>query len=146
MDVKNFKNRRLMGEVFKLDEATYKNLLSMATSSDKENHVVVKNLIDSSDIQANLPYILMLCKEAGYKNLDLDQTTAEKLKELTGLQYNSVLTWNNMYDVLHKNVNIDPIAMGFFINRFADELGKQLETAGFTFMEKYQLTLIPKGK
>ena len=146
MDVKNFKNRRLMGEVFKLDEATYKNLLSMATSSDKENHVVVKNLIDSSDIQANLPYILMLCKEAGYKNLDLDQTTAEKLKELTGLQYNSVLTWNNMYDVLHKNVNIDPIAMGFFINRFSDELGKQLETAGFTFMEKYQLTLIPKGK
>jgi hypothetical protein len=41
---------------------------------------------------------------------------------------------------------MDPIAMGFFINRFADELGKQLETAGFTFMEKYQLTLIPKGK
>ena len=146
MDVKNFKNRRLMGEVFKLDESTYKNLLAMAKSVDKENHVVVKNLIDSSDIQANLPYILMLCKEAGYKNLDLDQTTAEKLKELTGLQYNSVLTWNNMYDVLHKNVNIDPIAMGFFINRFSDELGKQLETAGFTFMEKYQLTLIPKGK
>lgn len=135
-----------MGEVFKLDEATYKNLLSMATSSDKENHVVVKNLIDSSDIQANLPYILMLCKEAGYKNLDLDETTTKKLKELTGLEYSSVLTWNSMYDILHKNVNIDPIAMGFFINRFADALGKQLEVAGFTFMEKYQLTLIPKGK
>jgi hypothetical protein len=51
-----------------------------------------------------------------------------------------------MYDVLHKTENMDPIAMGFFINRFADELGKQLEVAGFTFMEKYQLTLIPKGK
>ena len=135
-----------MGEVFKLDESTYKNLLAMAKSVDKENHVVVKNLIDSSDIQANLPYILMLCKEAGYKNLDLDETTTQKLKELTGLEYSSVLTWNSMYDVLHKNVNIDPIAMGFFINRFSDELGKQLETAGFTFMEKYQLTLIPKGK
>ena len=135
-----------MGEVFKLDEATYKNLLSMATSSDKENHVVVKNLIDSSDIQANLPYILMLCKEAGYKNLDLDETTTKKLKELTGLEYSSVLTWNSMYDILHKTKDIDPIAMGFFINRFADALGKQLEVAGFTFMEKYQLTLIPKGK
>jgi hypothetical protein len=135
-----------MGEVFKLDEATYKNLLAMAKSVDKENHVVVKNLIDSSDIQANLPYILMLCKEAGYKNLDLDETTTQKLKELTGLEYSSVLTWNSMYDILHKNVNIDPIAMGFFINRFADALGKQLEIAGFTFMEKYQLTLIPKGK
>ena len=146
MDVKNFKNRRLMGEVFKLDESTYKNLLSMATSVDKENHIVVKNLIESSDLQANLPYILMLCKEAGHKNLNLDSDTVAKLKEITGLDYNSVLTWNSMYDVLHKNVNVDPIAMGFFINRFSEELGRQLETAGFTFMEKYQLTLIPKGK
>jgi len=146
MDVKNFKNRRLMGEVFKLDESTYKNLLSMAKSVDKENHIVVKNLIESSDLQANLPYILMLCKEAGHKNLDLDSDTVAKLKEITGLDYNSVLTWNSMYDVLHKNVNVDPIAMGFFINRFSEELGKQLETAGFTFMEQYQLTLIPKGK
>jgi hypothetical protein len=135
-----------MGEVFKLDESTYKNLLSMAKSVDKENHVVVKNLIESSDLQANLPYILMLCKEAGHKNLDLDSDTVAKLKEITGLDYNSVLTWNSMYDVLHKNVNVDPIAMGFFINRFSEELGRQLETAGFTFMEKYQLTLIPKGK
>jgi hypothetical protein len=135
-----------MGEVFKLDESTYKNLLAMAKSVDKENHVVVKNLIDSSDIQANLPYVLMLCKEAGYKNLDLDSNTVVKLKELTGLEYSSILTWNIMYDILHKNVNMDPIAMGFFINRFAEELGKQLEVAGFTFMEKYQLTLIPKGK
>jgi hypothetical protein len=146
MDVKNFKNRRLMGEVFKLDESSYKNLLAMAKSVDKENHVVVKNLIESSDLQANLPYILMLCKEAGQKNLDLDSNTVAKLKELTGLEYSSVLTWNNMYDILHKNVNMDPIAMGFFINRFAEELGRQLENAGFTFMEKYQLTLIPKGK
>jgi len=146
MDVKNFKNRRLMGEVFKLDESTYKNLLAMAKSVDKENHVVVKNLIESSDLQANLPYILMLCKEAGHKNLNLDSNTAAKLKEITGLDYNSVLTWNSMYDVLHKNVNVDPIAMGFFINRFSEELGRQLETAGFTFMEQYQLTLIPKGK
>ena len=146
MDVKNFKNRRLMGEVFKLDESTYKNLLAMAKSVDKENLIVVKNLIDSSDIEANLPYILMLCKEAGHKNLDLDSNTAVKLKELTGLEYNSVLTWNNMYHILHKNVNVDPIAMAFFINRFSDELGKQLENAGFTFMEKYQLTLIAKGK
>ena len=135
-----------MGEIFKLDESTYKNLLSMAKSVDKENQVVVKNLIESSDIQANLPYILMLCKEAGQKNLDLDSNTAAKLKEITGLDYNSVLTWNSMYEILHKNVNVDPIAMGFFINRFAEELGKQLENAGFTFMEKYQLTLIPKGK
>ena len=135
-----------MGEVFKLDETTYKNLLSMAKSVDKENHVVVKNLIESSDLQANLPYILMLCKEAGHKNLNLDSDTVAKLKEITGLDYNSVLTWNSMYDILHKNVNMDPVAMGFFINRFAEELGKQLETAGFTFMEKYQLTLIPKGK
>jgi hypothetical protein len=135
-----------MGEVFKLDESTYKNLLAMAKSVDKENHVVVKNLIESSDLQANLPYILMLCKEAGHKNLDLDSDTVAKLKEITGLDYNSVLTWNSMYDVLHKNVNVDPIAMGFFINRFSEELGRQLETAGFTFMEKYQLTLIPKGK
>ena len=146
MDVKNFKNRRLMGEIFKLDESTYKNLLSMAKSVDKENHVVVKNLIESSDLQANLPYILMLCKEAGHKNLNLDSDTVAKLKEITGLDYNSVLTWNSMYDVLHKNVNVDPIAMGFFINRFSEELGRQLETAGFTFMEQYQLTLIPKGK
>ena len=135
-----------MGEIFKLDESTYKNLLSMAKSVDKENNVVVKNLIESSDLQANLPYILMLCKEAGQKNLDLDSNTVAKLKELTGLEYSSILTWNNMYDILHKNVNMDPVAMGFFINRFAEELGKQLETAGFTFMEKYQLTLIPKGK
>ena len=135
-----------MGEIFKLDESTYKNLLSMAKSVDKENHVVVKNLIESSDLQANLPYILMLCKEAGHKNLNLDSDTVAKLKEITGLDYNSVLTWNSMYDILHKNVNMNPVAMGFFINRFAEELGKQLETAGFTFMEKYQLTLIPKGK
>jgi len=135
-----------MGEIFKLDESTYKNLLSMAKSVDKENHVVVKNLIESSDLQANLPYILMLCKEAGHKNLNLDSDTVAKLKEITGLDYNSVLTWNSMYDILHKNVNINPVAMGFFINRFSEELGKQLETAGFTFMEQYQLTLIPKGK
>jgi len=146
MDVKNFKNRRLMGEVFKLDETTYKNLLSMAKSVDKENHVVVKNLIDSSDIEANLPYVLMLYKEAGYKNINLEQDTTEKIKRFTGITYGNTLTWNHMYEILHKTVNVDPIAMAFFINRFAEELGKQLETAGFTFMEKYQLTLIPKGK
>jgi hypothetical protein len=146
MDVKNFKNRRLMGEVFKLDETTYKNLLSMAKSVDKENHVVVKNLIDSSDIEANLPYILMLYKEAGYKNINLEQDTIEKIKSFTGITYGNALTWNHMYEILHKTVNVNPIAMAFFINRFAEELGRQLETAGFTFMEKYQLTLIPKGK
>jgi hypothetical protein len=146
MDVKNFKNRRLMGEVFKLDETTYKNLLSMAKSVDKENHIVVKNLIDSSDIEANLPYVLMLYKEAGYKNINLEQDTIEKIKSFTGITYGNALTWNHIYEILHKNVNVDPIAMAFFINRFADELGKQLENAGFTFMEKYQLTLIAKGK
>lgn len=146
MDVKNFKDRRLMGEVFKLDEATYKNLLSMATSVDKENHIVVKNLIDSSDIEANLPYVLMLYKEAGYKNINLEQDTIEKIKSFTGITYGYTLTWNNIYEILHKTVNVDPIAMAFFINRFSDELGKQLENAGFTFMEKYQLTLIAKGK
>jgi hypothetical protein len=146
MDVKNFKNRRLMGEVFKLDEVTYKNLLSMATSLDKENMVVVKNLIDSADVEANLPYILMLYKEAGYRNLALDEATVEKIKGLTGITYGSALTWNQMYHILHDNKNVDPVAMAFFINRFSDELGKQLEVAGFTFMEKYQLTLIPKGK
>lgn len=146
MDVKNFKNRRLMGEVFKLDEVTYKNLLSMATSLDKENMVVVKNLIDSADVEANLPYILMLYKEAGYRNLALDETTIEKIKGLTGINYGNALTWNQMYHILHDNKNVDPVAMVFFINRFADELGKQLEVAGFSFMEKYQLTLIPKGK
>ena len=146
MDVKNFKNRRLMGEVFKLDEVTYKNLLSMATSLDKENMVVVKNLIDSSDVEANLPYILMLYKEAGYRNLALDETTVEKIKGLTGIAYGNALTWNQMYHILHDNKNVDPVAMAFFINRFSDELGKQLEVAGFTFMEKYQLALIPKGK
>lgn len=146
MDVKNFKNRRLMGEVFKLDESTYKNLLAMATSSDKENHIVVKNLIDSADIQANLPYILMLYKEAGYKNLDLDKDTIDKVSQIANIRYGGSITWNTMYEILHDNKNIDPVAMGFFINRFADELGKQLETAGFTFMEKYRLSLIPKGK
>jgi len=146
MDVKNFKNRRLMGEVFKLDETTYKNLLSMATSVDRENHIVVKNLIDSSDIEANLPYVLMLYKEAGYKNINLEQDTIEKIKSFTGITYGNTLTWNHIYEILHKNVNVNPIAMGFFINRFSEELGRQLENAGFTFMEKYQLTLIPKGK
>lgn len=146
MDVKNFKDRRLMGEVFKLDETTYKNLLSMAKSVDRENHIVVKNLIDSSDIEANLPYVLMLYKEAGYKNINLEQDTIEKIKSFTGITYGNALTWNHIYEILHKNVNVNPIAMGFFINRFAEELGKQLEVAGFTFMEKYQLTLIPKGK
>ena len=135
-----------MGEVFKLDEVTYKNLLSMATSFDKENHVVVKNLIDSADVEANLPYILMLYKEAGYRNLALDETTVEKIKGLTGIAYGNALTWNQMYEFLHDNKNVDPVAMAFFINRFSDELGKQLEVAGFSFMEKYQLTLIPKGK
>lgn len=135
-----------MGEVFKLDEVTYKNLLSMATSLDKENMVVVKNLIDSADIEANLPYILMLYKEAGYRNLALDEATVEKIKGLTGITYGNALTWNQMYQILHDNKNVDPVAMAFFINRFVDELGKQLEVAGFTFMEKYQLTLIPKGK
>lgn len=146
MDVKNFKNRRLMGEVFKLDESTYKNLLAMATSVDKENHVVVKNLIDSADIEANLPYVLMLYKEAGYKNIDLEQDTIEKIKSFTGITYGNTLTWNSIYEILHDAKNVDPVAMGFFINRFAEELGKQLSVAGFTFMEKYQLTLIPKGK
>jgi hypothetical protein len=135
-----------MGEVFKLDEVTYKNLLSMATSLDKENMVVVKNLIDSADVEANLPYILMLYKEAGYRNLALDETTVEKIKGLTGITYGNALTWNQMYHVLQDNKNVDPVAMAFFINRFADALGKQLEVAGFSFMEKYQLTLIPKGK
>lgn len=135
-----------MGEVFKLDEVTYKNLLTMAKSVDKENHVVVKNLIDSADIEANLPYVLMLYKEAGYKNIDLEQDTIEKIKSFTGITYGNTLTWNQIYEILHTAKNVDPIAMVFFINRFADELGKQLSVAGFTFMEKYQLALIPKGK
>jgi hypothetical protein len=88
----------------------------------------------------------MLYKEAGYKNINLEQDTIEKIKSFTGITYGNALTWNHMYEILHKTVNVNPIAMAFFINRFAEELGRQLETAGFTFMEKYQLTLIPKGK
>ena len=90
--------------------------------------------------------VSVIYKEVGYKNINLEQDTIEKIKSFTGITYGNTLTWNHIYEILHKNVNVDPIAMAFFINRFADELGKQLEIAGFTFMEKYQLTLIAKGK
>lgn len=126
------------------------NILQMLKSNDKTNLTVVEETIRNIDVAANLPYLLIMFKESSVENRKTVflNIIREKLNEhcidLTLSDNPKDLTYNRLYTEVKAHENIKPEAMQYFLERFASSLGSVMVSWGFTFMEDFDLKLIPK--
>lgn len=128
----------------KITEAEYINMLNMVNSSDKSNLNVVQSILENMDIDTNIVYILMLYKEINNDQRGLlftDQISAEVNKHAVIKDGNfKNVDWATILYIAQKKKD-DPLQEGFAISRFSNEIETQLKDAGFTFMDKYKISI-----
>lgn len=128
----------------KITEAEYINMLNMVNSSDKSNLSVVQSILENMDIDTNIVYILMLYKEINNDQrsaLFTDQISAEVNKHTVIKDGNfKNVDWATIIEIAQTKKD-DPLQEGFAISRFSNEIETQLKDAGFTFMDKYKISL-----
>lgn len=128
----------------KITEAEYINMLNMVNSSDKSNLNVVQSILENMDIDTNIVYVLMLYKEINNDHrsaLFTDQISAEVNKHAVIKDGNfKNVDWATILYIAQKKKD-DPLQEGFAISRFSNEIETQLKDAGFTFMDKYKISI-----
>lgn len=131
----------------KITEAEYMNMLNMVNSSDKSNLNVVQSILENMDIDTNIVYILMLYKEINNDQRGLlftDQISAVVNKHAVIKDGNfKNVDWATIIHIAQKKID-DPLQESFAIARFSNEIETQLKDAGFTFMDKYKITITKK--
>ena len=126
------------------------NILQMLKSNDKTNLTVVQETIRHINVTENLPYLLIMFKESTvenrktvFLNIIKEQLNASCIS-ITLSDNPKDLTYNKLYQEVKSHQNIKPEAMNYFIDKFAASLGSVMISWGFSFMEDFDLKLIPK--
>ncbi len=146
-----------------LSDSTYERVLGMITSPDKESVYVGVSIIETVDLEENLPYILLLAKDCSKSNCNNDPFKIDVLApdnqdvvrntsfSPSIMKYvnecandKGHLNFNSMYNVIKKNPKTSPAAMQFFLDKFSASLQEHLLTWGFDFVQEMDLKLIPK--
>lgn len=126
------------------------NILQMLKSNDKTNLTVVEETIRNINVTENLPYLLIMFKESSVENRKTVflKIIKEKLNasciHITLSDNPKDLTYNKLYQEIKAHQNIKPDAMKYFLEKFGSSLGHVMISWGFTFMEDFNLKLIPK--
>ena len=116
-------------------------------SSDKSNLNVVQSILENMDIDTNIVYILMLYKEISNEqrsSLFTDQISAVVNKHAVIKDGNfKNVDWATIIQIAQTKKD-DPLQESFAIARFSNEIETQLKDAGFTFMDKYKISITKK--
>ena len=126
------------------------NILQMLKSNDKTNLTVVEETIRNIDVAANLPYLLIMFKESSVENRKTVflNIIKEKLNShcitITLSDNPKDLTYNKLYQEVKAHGSIKPEAINYFLEKFAGSLANVMVSWGFSFMEDFDLKLIPK--
>ena len=131
-----------------LNSETCDNIIKMMNSPDKENWTVVQELLNHIEIEPNLPYILILYKEAKgeiRKILFSDEMATRLINTCTTFSFfnKQQITYQQIYDEI-KTKKVSEESLEYFLNIFALSLGKSLINWGYSFMEDFDIKLIPK--
>jgi hypothetical protein len=122
------------------------NLLMIMHSSDKDNLIVAAEMIRYIDVEANLPYLLILYKESTteIRATVFMETIAEKLKYCfkTIGSDSSTMSYNEIYQEL-KAHKVSPTAMDYFLDKFSKTISDSMVNWGFSFLSDFKLKLIP---
>ena len=132
-----------MEETFKLSPETFDRIVEFATNEDIENRKLVHSIIENSDINLSMPYIIMLYKEmndSGYDKFLSD--VFPKSADLKKYGVDRTLTYNSMYHILRMHGLLNSEAGDFFMKKFGIELSKYLKDWGFTFLDTYHINFI----
>ena len=121
------------------------NLLSMISSVDKSNSVVVEETIKNIDVERNLPYLLILYKECTVeaRNAVFIDPIVEKINQVTNGEFDNNVTYSTMYGII-KQHSVSKSAMDYFTKKFAESLSKTLVHWGYSFIEDFDLILKQK--
>jgi hypothetical protein len=107
---------------------------------------VAEETIRYIDVEANLPYLLIMFKESNIQIRDtvFIKTIKEKLngscKMINFEEANQILTYDQMFEELQKH-RVDPEALQFFLDRFAEQITVVMQTWGFTFLKNCKMKL-----
>lgn len=133
-----------------LNSETCSNIINMMNSPDKENWTVVEELLNHIDVETNLPYVLMIYKEARteLRRAIFSDKTITKLVQLCStfnFDGSQQVTYQKIYDEI-KNKNVSQESMDYFLQRFAESLKEAMTNWGYSFMKDFSLKLIPKDE
>ncbi len=121
-------------------------LLMIMHSSDKDNLILAAEMIRYIDVEANLPYLLILYKESTteIRATVFMETIAEKLKSCckTIGSDSSTMSYNEIYQEL-KAHKVSPTAMDYFLDKFSKTISDSMVNWGFSFLSDFKLKLIP---
>jgi hypothetical protein len=151
MDAQNIKNRRLMEtqKSFVLNPETGMNLLSILQSNDTSNLDVAEETIRYIDVEANLPYLLIMFKESSVEVRDtvFIKTIKDQLNKACKVinieDANYSITYDQMFAEVIKH-NVDAEAMQFFLDRFGERVKVAMITWGFSFLDHCDMKLSMK--
>jgi len=124
-------------------EQGYNNLLLMVKSSDKENHVIVRSILEGADMSKAIVYALLLYKEMDRSLRDdiFSDEVVEAMKPYVVIKESSFknIDWANIIEIAIANKEACPEGEGVVVGRFAKEIEHQLVESGFEFMKNYNL-------
>lgn len=121
------------------------NLLMIMSSSDKDNLTVAAEMIRYIDVEANLPYLLVLYKESTseIRATVFMETIAEKLQSCCEVvNSESPISYNAIYQEL-KAHKVSSIAMEYFLDKFSKTISDSMVNWGFSFLSDFTIKLIP---
>lgn len=137
-----------MEKVVKIDKQIFDKLLEMSLSTDSSNHIVVKGILENIDIEDNIIYILCLYKEI---NTTYKHGIFSDIKDKISKAYPKILneygqytncTWDDIYNYAVTLQNEDFKSAVACI--YSKSLQNTLESIGYDFLKKYNITLVPK--
>ncbi len=134
-----------MTNELKLTPEICDNILKMMQSSDRDNLTIATETIRHIDVVQNLPYLLIMYKEA---NTECRQTVFMEtiVNQLTlicrHIDFNSNVTYTSLYnEIVYHNVSGE--AIDYFLDKFSVSIKRNMMEWGFSFLSDFNLKLIP---
>jgi hypothetical protein len=134
-----------MTNELKLTPEICDNILKMMQSSDKDNLTVAAETIRHINVAENLPYLLIMYKEANSEcrqTAFMDTVLKQLILICKHVDFESVVSYNELYnEIVYHNVPTE--AMEYFLDKFSVTIKSNMMQWGFSFLSDFNLKLIP---
>jgi hypothetical protein len=130
-----------------LNRDSYASVLSMINSPDEENMVLGLSIVEETNQQKGLVYILMLKKVAQCKLQNWVTHAPKTCQWLRSIDASTetVLTYKKLLEIIIKN-NVDQEQMQFYLDEFGAHLQKHITEMGYGLMDKLEVKVIFKNQ
>lgn len=128
--------------ITKIDPESYKNILSMANSPDKENQIVALTLVENIDYKKNMAYILVLKKQANIPSDMWKEHAPMVHKKLTdsNVDPDKVITFKKILMMLIEN-GATQDDLDFYCKSFASHMKEAIKNIGYDHVDDLEITV-----